>query len=255
EKRAEIENYYNNDGLKGDYNMLKLLLTANTSRGPSVNRGSDEIDRAMTDDEIRGLLLEVLTAAIETSASLMCFVVYLVGQNPEVKKKIQDEVDPLFRDDPTRKLQLDDLNNLPYIEAVIKEASRLLPPGPINYRVASHEDDIGGYRWKAGTQFMIDVVGIQTHSAHWSCPEKFIPERFLSQSKDIVKNSIQTFGGGLRICPGRQYAMFLMKIVLASLYNRYDIELANENEKPATTYKVTLYCQGLKVKMRRRNIV
>ena len=101
---------------------------------------------------------------------------------------------------------------------------------------------------------MIDVVGIQNHPAHWSNPEEFIPERFLSQSKDIVKNSIQTFGGGLRICPGKQYAMFLMKIVLASLYNRYDIELANENEKPAIIYKVTLYCHGLKVKMRRRNI-
>ena len=102
---------------------------------------------------------------------------------------------------------------------------------------------------------MIDVIGIQKHPAHWSNPEEFIPERFLSQSKDIVKNSIQTFGGGLRICPGKQYAMFLMKIVLASLYNRYDIELANENEKPATTYKITLSCHGLMVKMRRRNII
>ena len=102
---------------------------------------------------------------------------------------------------------------------------------------------------------MIDVIGIHRHRAHWSNPDEFIPERFLSESKDVVKHSFQAFGGGLRICPGQQYAMLLMKIVLASLYNRYDIELANENEKPATTYKITLSCHGLMVKMRRRNII
>ena len=76
----------------------------------------------------------------------MCFVIYFVCHNPEVKKKIQEEVDPLFRD---RILQLDDVNKkLDYLEAVIKEASRIYPPAPINHRVASLDDEIGGYKWK-----------------------------------------------------------------------------------------------------------
>src|SRR6185312_13571535 len=102
---------------------------------------------------------------------------------------------------------------------------------------------------------MIDVFGIQNHQAHWSNPKEFKPERFLSQSEDIVPNSIQTFGGGLRICPGRQYGMLFTKIVLASLYNRYDIELANENEKPATAYKITRYCHRLRVALKKRSAI
>jgi cytochrome P450 len=79
---------------------------------------------------------------------------------------------------------------------------------------------------------MIDVIGIQKHQNHWSNPDEFNPERFLSQAKDITKNSIQTFGGGLRLCPGKHSAMLLMKITLANLYNKYYIELPNDDEKP-----------------------
>ncbi|CAG8626273.1 2939_t:CDS:2, partial [Paraglomus occultum] len=256
EKRAEIENEVNDDKSKTDYDILTLLLVANTPRGSTMKRGSDETDKPMSDDEIRGLLLEILIGSVESSASLMCFVIYLVCRNPEVKKKIREEVDPLFKDNPNGILQLDDVNNkLDYLEAVLKEASRFYPALPINHRIASQDDEIGGYKWKAGTQFMIDVIGIQNHRAHWSNPEEFKPERFLSQSKDIVPNSIQTFGGGLRTCPGRQYGLLFTKIVLASLYNRYDIELANENEKPATASKITLYCHQLRVKLKKRSVI
>jgi cytochrome P450 len=78
----------------------------------------------------------------------MCYVTYFVSRNPEVQKRIRDEVDPLFRDDPTRILQPDDLNKLVYLEAVIKEASRILPPGPVNHRVAEQDDEVGGYMLK-----------------------------------------------------------------------------------------------------------
>ena len=79
----------------------------------------------------------------------MCYVVYLVCRNPEVKEKIREEVDPLFKDNPNGILQLDDVNKkLDYLEAVIKEASRLYPPSPINQRVATQDDEIGGYKWK-----------------------------------------------------------------------------------------------------------
>ncbi|CAG8612937.1 9895_t:CDS:2 [Paraglomus occultum] len=256
EKRAEIENEVNDDSSKTNYDILRLLLVANTPRGHVVKRGSDETDKPMSDDEVRGLLLEILVASVESSASLMCFVIYLVRHNPEVKKKIREEVDPLFKDNPNGILQLDDVNKkLDYLEAVIKETTRIYPSGPINQRLSSQDDEIGGYKWKAGTQFMIDVVGIHNHRAHWSNPEEFKPERFLSQSKDIVPNSIQTFGGGLRICPGKQYGMLFTKIVLASLYNRYDIELANENEKPVAVYRIALHCHRLRVKLKKRSVI
>ena len=79
----------------------------------------------------------------------MCFVIYLVCHDPEVKKKIQEEVDPLFKDNPSGILQLDDVNKkFGYLEAVIKEASRIYPPAPVNQRSASQDDEISGYKWK-----------------------------------------------------------------------------------------------------------
>jgi cytochrome P450 len=92
----------------------------------------------------------------------MCEVVYLVCSNPEVKKKIQKEVDPLF-ETPTRKLQPDDLNKLAYLEAVIKEASRLFPQIPINFKTAEHDDEIGGVKFKVG--FICTVFDVGLHNS------------------------------------------------------------------------------------------
>jgi cytochrome P450 len=99
---------------------------------------------------------------------------------------------------------------------------------------------------------MVDVVGIQKNKAHWQNPDKFDPERFYSESGKIAKNSFQMFGGGLRACPGQYIAMFEMKHVLAVLYNKYDIELANDNVKPVMVYKIKSCCSELMVKLRKR---
>jgi hypothetical protein len=70
EKRIEIESEKNDNKSIDEDSIMSLLLLANTPRGPKVNKGSDEADRPMTDNEIRGILMEIIIGSIETVSGI-----------------------------------------------------------------------------------------------------------------------------------------------------------------------------------------
>ena len=82
----------------------------------------------------------------------------------------------------------------------------------------SHEpDEIAGYKWPAGTMFQANVVAIHEQQDHWEDPEKFNPDRWLVEGFEPKQCSFITFGGGLRICPGRKLAMIELVCLMVLL--------------------------------------
>lgn len=68
---------------------------------------------------------------------------YEIALNPEVQQKCFQEIRDVFGDDPTKPISLSDLNNLHYLELVIKETLRLFPPVPMIGRKLREEFQIG----------------------------------------------------------------------------------------------------------------
>ncbi|CAG8773709.1 26311_t:CDS:2, partial [Racocetra persica] len=172
-------------------------------------------NKHMTDDEITGLILDVVAGGVETTPSAICYIIYYIEHHPEVKQRMLNELDQTFGPDSDYKIELDDINQLKYCEAVIKEV-------------------------------------INSHPAHWTNPHEFKPERFLqtvsdSSSIDSRKSNqyFQAFGGGLKICPGKNFAMMQMKTYMVLLYRRWTVELIDMSAPIKSHYATTKSCQQL----------
>ena len=170
------------------------------------------------------------------TANMISFITYYLGQNPDVKKKMLEEIDRVFQDDKTRPITEKDLHQLKYCEAIIKEVDRILPVASMLQRYGEKPDEIAGYKWPSGTMFQVDAISIHKNSDYWEDPEKFNPDRWLVEGFEPKKYSFIMFGGGLRICPGRKLAMIELVGLMALIYRKYEIELV-DTEAPLKTRK------------------
>jgi cytochrome P450 len=137
---------------------------------------------------------------------------------------------------------------LVYTEAVISEVTRLQPPVPVFMRAASTDTEIGGYKIKEGTQIFTNYIGVHIHKDHWDEPEKFNPDRFLKDDNyNIVKNSYLTFGGGIRVCPGRHWAVKNIKILLVRLLTKFDMSLVDPDSPLKSTCDTLQHCDELEI--------
>ncbi|CAG8464355.1 1251_t:CDS:2 [Acaulospora colombiana] len=106
DRKQEIDRTPLDEPLRAD--MLTMLLTVNTPRDITTNIVDDEHTRPMSEDEVRGNLLEVIGAGVDT-------------HYPEVKELMMKEIDSVFGNEPGRPITQEDLNKLAYCEAIIKE--------------------------------------------------------------------------------------------------------------------------------------
>ncbi|CAG8456036.1 9291_t:CDS:2 [Paraglomus brasilianum] len=248
ERRQVIENTPNNVPLKPD--LMNMLITTNTKRDVNGKFRSEWKD-PMTDEEIRVVLWEFIIGAIETTPPTFGFVIDRIEREPQVKERMIAEIDAHFAEDPDRSITYNDLSELVYCDAVVNEALRLHPPGPLNFRYNHRDEEVGGYTWKAGTQFGINFRAVHTCTAHWEDPDKFFPERFLISN--VEKNSFLPFGSGMRMCPGKNMALTIIKTLLVSFYRKYNVRLANPDSPLKFTFRLVNACEGAQVCIEPRN--
>jgi cytochrome P450 len=121
-----------------------------------------------------------------------------------------------------------DIDNLVYLQAIVKETLRLYPPGPLAApREFSSNCTLGGYKVKKGTRLITNLWKIHTDPSIWPNPLDFKPERFLNSHKyvDVRGHHFELlpFGGGRRICPGISFALQMVHLTLASFLHSFDI--------------------------------
>ncbi|CAI2170947.1 5632_t:CDS:1 [Funneliformis geosporum] len=126
---------------------------------------------------------------------------------------------------------------------------------PFVFRMAENSDEIIDHiKLEGSTQIFINAQEIHKSKLYWENPEKFDPERFMpSTSNEIKKNSFLAFGGGMRLCPGRNLAMAELKTLLVLLFSRYNVELADYSAPLKTQCTIANHCEELKVKLTRIN--
>ncbi|KAJ0969288.1 hypothetical protein J5N97_022165 [Dioscorea zingiberensis] len=183
-------------------------------------------DITLTDDHVKALLMDMFVAGTDTTNISLEWAMAELIRNPQVMKKLQNEV----RGIATGKSMVteDDLSEMHYLKAVIKETLRLHPPAPFLLpRETIESCEIEGYHIPAKTKVMINSWSMGRDPKVWDNPEEFQPERFVNSPIDFngLDYEYIPFGAGRRVCPGIQFAVSTLHLALANLVNRFDWKL------------------------------
>lgn len=184
----------------------------------------------MSDELIRDQLLTMLIAGHDTSTALLAWTLYLVGRHPEVMARLQAEVGTVLgAEAPTP----DRVSHLEYLDQVVKESLRLYPPIHLGTRIAATELAFQGYRIPAGTRVVYSIYLTHRHREYWPQPERFDPERFSpEQNRTRPPYTYVPFGGGRRNCIGFAFAQVEAKVVLARIFQKFELKLTPTRIRP-----------------------
>ncbi|NLF63887.1 MAG: cytochrome P450 [Chloroflexi bacterium] len=183
----------------------------------------EETGATMTDEQLRDEVMTLLLAGHETTALALSWTFYLLSQHPEVRERLEAEVDAVLGG---RVPTMDDIHALAYTSQVIDEALRLYPPAYLLSRFVVENDVVDGYDIPAGSVLSLSPYVTHRHPEFWPEPERFDPDRFTpEQQAGRPRFAYFPFGGGPRQCIGNRFALTEAVLVLAMVTQRYRLDL------------------------------
>jgi cytochrome P450 len=187
-----------------------------------------EEEPAITDREIRSNLLTLLMAGEDTTAHSLAWALVLLGRDPRICKRLQEEADQVLGERPYA-TAYDDLGALRYTDAVIQETLRLKAVAPVMLVEPLDDVDVDGYRFAKGSRIVLLTRAAANRPDFFSAPDQMRPERWLDAAAAgcpaHAPEAMFPFGGGPRLCPGRNLALVEMKLVLAMIAKNFNMEL------------------------------
>ncbi|CAD7087171.1 unnamed protein product [Hermetia illucens] len=221
EKKA---NETNDDdiGTKKKIPLLDVLLQSHINGKPLSNADiREEVDTFMFEGH-------------DTTTSGICYTLYLISRHPDVQAKMFEEIRQVIGDDKEKPVTQSDLQELKYVECVIKESLRLFPPVPIVAREFTEDTSIRGYGIPAGTELTIPIFIILKDAESFPEPEKFDPNRhnIESSAEKLNPYAYIPFSAGPRNCIGQKFAMLEMKSTISKVLRHYELLPLGEDPDP-----------------------
>ncbi|KHN37270.1 Cytochrome P450 76A2 [Glycine soja] len=214
--KERMENGCSETGSKETKDYLDVLLNF---RGDGVTEPYTFSSRT-----INVIVFEMFTAGTDTTTSTIEWAMAELLHNPKALKKVQMELRSKIG--PDRNMEEKDIENLPYLQAVIKETLRLHPPLPFLVpHMAMDSCNMLGYNIPQGSQILVNVWAIGRDPKVWDAPLLFWPERFLKPNTMDYKGhhfEFIPFGSGRRMCPAMPLASRVLPLAIGSLLHSFD---------------------------------
>ncbi len=177
----------------------------------------------MSRQQVRDEVVTVFSAGHETTAHSLAWTWYLLAQHPEILATVQAELDTVLAGRPPTTA---DLNLLPYTTQTFQEAMRLYPAAPVIPRRIEGQAELGGYALQGPARVITSVYNIHRHPDFWPDPLHFDPLRF-SPENSVGRHRLayMPFGAGSRMCIGNHLAMMEGVLLLATVGQKYSLEL------------------------------
>ena len=190
---------------------------------------------------ISKLLLFVMQSLIlggyDTTSITLTWALSLLLNNRHVLEKAQAELE--VHVGKHRQVDGSDIQNLVYLQAIIKETLRLYHPGSPSVPHEAMEDcTVAGFQIQAGTRLLINLWKMHRDPRVWSNPLEFQPDRFLTEHAglDVRGQNYEflPFGSGRRMCPGISFAFEMMHLTLARLLHGFEFGLVSDSSVDMT---------------------
>jgi cytochrome P450 len=180
----------------------------------------DEEGKPATDSAIAGQILTLFGAAYETCETALLWALFLLAQHPEAATKLLDEIDGL-PDDGT--MLAPELNSATWLDAVVRESMRLMPPVPMQMRVATRDTELGDYSIANKTRVVLSPYLTNRMPGLYPEANKFKPERW--NGLDPNQYEYVVFSGGPRFCPGAWFGTTMVKVALVHIMRQLRVEV------------------------------
>ena len=188
---------------------------------------------AFDDDELLEQVASLIGAGHETTASALTWALYHIYRDARVKARLLEELSgSAAPGDPEA------ITRLPYLDAVCSEALRLNPVAPLVGRTLRQGLTLKGYDLPAGVSVGIGIINVHRRPELYSEPEQFRPERFLERAYSTFE--YLPFGGGSRRCLGAAFAVYEMKLVLATALRTDGLRLVSDGPVAAALRNTTV---------------
>ncbi|KAI8312058.1 Bifunctional cytochrome P450/NADPH--P450 reductase [Colletotrichum sp. SAR11_59] len=198
-----------------------------------LNGRDPETGDSLSEEAIVDNIITFLVAGHETTSGLLSFSIYYLVEHPEEMRKAREEVDRVIGDGP---INVQHLQQLPFLDSVFRETLRLMPTAPEYYV----------------TPFKDEIIGGKDPAVWGADAEEFKPDR-MRNLDSIPKHAWKPFGNGMRGCIGRAFAWQEAQLVIAMLLRNFDIKKDDPGYKLKVKHLLTIKPAGFKVRVSLRD--
>ena len=227
-------------------NLLEAMIAA-----------ADQPDSGIDDGQVAGNVLTMLLAGEDTTANTLAWMIHLLWRHPAVLARAVAEVRGVT--DGSTELTMEQMADLPFVEACIHETMRLKPVAPVLPLQAIKDITVGDVLIPAGRVVINLMRRDSVSESHLPNAATFDPTRWLADGgpaaqANAAKRISMPVGAGPRICPGRYLAMLEMKIAMATLLGRFDIVAVDtpDGGEAREHLSFTMLPVGLTMRLRER---
>ncbi|CUA77338.1 Putative cytochrome P450 CYP13A5 [Caenorhabditis elegans] [Rhizoctonia solani] len=209
-------------------------------------------EEQMSEEELIAQVNAFVLAGSDTTSSALARTLHLLAQNPKIQATLRAEVSEAFNLHGSN-LDYDQINSLPYLDAICREVLRLYPPALFVERIAQKDcvlplqcpvrakdgkTTISQVPIKKGTHIYLSILAANRDKQIWGeDADEFKPSRWLDELPLAVRESknpgvysyMMTFLGGPRSCIGFKFSQLEMKIVLAKIIHSFKVEASEQH--------------------------
>eukprot|EP00095_Tigriopus_kingsejongensis_P009344 snap_masked-scaffold362_size196086-processed-gene-0.20 protein:Tk09344 transcript:snap_masked-scaffold362_size196086-processed-gene-0.20-mRNA-1 annotation:"low quality protein: probable cytochrome p450 6a13" len=215
--------------------LIDLMIDAmneNRTKGAGEDHDSDELSIVAT-------AMVILVGGYDTTAHTMALASYYLAKNPDCQEKLYQEImDAVSEmDDDDKHPDYNLVQGLPYLDMVVHETLRIMPPVGVITRGCSKDYPFPGidYVIAKGKELHIYVWGIHMNPDIYPNPEKFDPERFSKEAKaERHPYAFLGFSQGPRSCMGMRFALLEAKLTLFAMLRKYKLKTCPETVEAYT---------------------
>ena len=194
-------------GTQDEHNLVGLVVNSPDVDGKTASAAT-----------IAGHLPSLYAGATEAGQSTLFWTLILLAQHPQVASALLGELRERLGAAPP---SMEAIADLPRLDAVVKESMRLIPPVPLQIRVAQTDTTLADHPMPARSRVVLCTFLTTRMPDLFPDPDRFLPERW--SSIDPTPFEYPIFGAGPRICPGYWFGLNAIKVTLAAILTRYRI--------------------------------